>query len=145
PAAAARAAPALLAFPPWVGRRPGAPPPPLLDQIGDRVTDLGTFPGRACLPARLRGPRRRDRGVDVGPACIRRLGDRLARDRRDDAPHALAVRCDPCSPDEVVERPYRDRHFGSSLDDDQVYDRKIAAWTAFSTGAACRWTSRLHC
>src|SRR4029453_18657081 len=58
----------------------------LLDEVGDRVTDLRAVPRGERGPLRLRLARRLRRPLDVLLARVRRVGELLARDRRDDLP-----------------------------------------------------------
>src|SRR5439155_26666691 len=75
----------------------------LADQVGDRVADPCSFPGRERSPFRLSCPGRRHCAVDVLGARVRRFGERLAGDGRDDGAGALARGCDPLAADEVLE------------------------------------------
>src|SRR5581483_8611874 len=92
----------------------------LLDEVGDRVADLGSLPCRERGPLRLRLARGRHRTVDVGRARIRRLRDHLARGRRDDLADVLARRGGPAAADEVLERPHRHGHRWILRSEDRV-------------------------
>ncbi len=83
---------------------------PLLDQVGDRMADLGPVPGRERRPAGLRLPGRTSRAVDVLRTGVRGIGELLARDGGDDLARGVACRLDPVATDEVLKRPYRRGH-----------------------------------
>jgi hypothetical protein len=78
--------------------------PPLVDQVGDRVTHLGALPRRARRPRRLRVSRRFDGGVDVVRTRVGRLRQSLTGDRGDDGAGTVAGRSDPAAGNEVLER-----------------------------------------
>ena len=86
---------------------------PLLDQVCNRMADLGPVPRRQRRPARLRLPCRTGRAVDVLCTRVRGVGELLARDGGDDLARGITRRLDPVAADEVLKRPYRRGHVSS--------------------------------